>query len=389
MSMVQPLIGWVGIASLVGAASYAILAFFATLVWQSRSATASSRRSPAVTVLMPLCGAQPNLYERLRLFCQQNHSEYQIVFGVRDLTDPALPLVERLMAEFPSLPIDCVVNPQQHGSIRKIRDLMAMLPRARHDVLSIADSNLIVGQDYLATVSAPLLDHKVGLVTCLYRGVPTQEICSRLSAMSINEWYVPSMLFARLFGYRSYISCHSLCVRRTALQSIGGRQASAIPLTLESWLRKLIRELGQRVVLSPYVLKMQRQAPNLESLARQQLHWMRRIRALQPCSFPFLFITFTSPVALLGIALSATQPVLFTFAEALFQTTILVRLALHFANRLRGDRPGVHEFWLLPLQDFLMVWAWGRAVLTLRLNSGAATRELPRAPTATIPFGRE
>jgi ceramide glucosyltransferase len=389
MSIVQPLIGWVGIASLVGAASYAILALFATLVWQTRSKTSSARRSPAVTVLMPLCGAQPNLYERLRLFCQQNHPEYQIVFGVRDLADPALHVVERLMAEFPSLPIDFIVNPQQHGSIRKLRDLMAMLPRARHDVLAIADSNLIVGQDYLATVSAPLLDHNVGLVTCLYRGVPTQEICSRLSAMSVNEWYVPSVLLARLFGYRSYVSCHSLCLRRTALQSIDGRQASTIRLTVEHRLRRVIRELGQRVALSPYMPKMQRHAPNVESLARHELRRLRRIRALQPRSFPFLFITFSAPVALIGIALSATQPVLSTLAEALFQTTVLARLALHFANRLRGDRPPVHEFWLLPMQDFLMCWAWGRALFTLRLNSGTAMSALPRAPTATIPFRRE
>jgi hypothetical protein len=75
MSIVQPLIGCLGIASLVVAASYAVLALIAVLVWQIRSATPSLPRLPAVTVLMPLRGTQPNLYERLCSFCRQNHPE--------------------------------------------------------------------------------------------------------------------------------------------------------------------------------------------------------------------------------------------------------------------------------------------------------------------------
>src|ERR1700722_8411125 len=173
MSIVQPLIGCLGIASLVVAASYAVLALIALLVWQTRSATPSLPRLPAVTVLMLLRGVQPNLYERLCSFCRQNHPQYQIVFGVRDLTDPALSIVERLRTDFSSLPIDVVVNPQQHARNLKIGDLIALLARARHDVLAVADSNIFVGHDYLATVTSALLDPKVGLVTCLCRGVAT------------------------------------------------------------------------------------------------------------------------------------------------------------------------------------------------------------------------
>ena len=142
-------------------------------------------RDRPVTVLKPLCGAEPGLYDHLRSFCQQDHPDYQIVFGVRDPTDPALAVVERLVAEYPSLPIDVVVNPQQHGSNCKISNLINMVARARHDVLAMADSDTFVGPDYLTIVTAPLLDHNVGLVTCIYRGVPTQGIWSRLGAMYI------------------------------------------------------------------------------------------------------------------------------------------------------------------------------------------------------------
>jgi len=99
-------------------------------------------------------------------------------------------------------------------------------------------------------------------------------------------------------------------------------------------------------------------------------------------------MTFCVPLALLGVVLSAVQPSLSALAGALFQITALARLALHFVNRLLGERPGVREFWLLPVQDLLICWAWSRAFFALRVNSAVAMKRLARAPTASIPFRR-
>jgi ceramide glucosyltransferase len=368
MPLNHPLMESVGFASLVLAAAYAVLALVAVLVWQMRKAAPKPLRLRPVTVLKPLCGAEPGLYENLRSFCQQNHPEYQIVFGVRDMTDPALAVVDQLITEFPLLPIDVVVNPQQHGSNCKVSNLINMIVRARHDVLAISDSDTFVGCDYLATVTAPLLDPNVGLVTCLYRGVPTRGIWSRLSSMYINEWYVPSVLLAWLFGHRGYVSGQTLCVRRDTLQAIGGLRATASQLGENYRLGELIRGLGQRIVLSPYVLKVQHHEPNLDSLTQRELRWMRAIRVVRPLSFPFLFITFSFPLSVLGIALTASEPSISTTALALFQTTVMARLALHFVNRLLGNRPPIREFWLLPVRDLLICWAWGRSFFTTRVT---------------------
>lgn len=368
MLLTHPLLDIAGVASLVLAASYAVLALVAVLVWQMRRAPPCSLRPPPVTVLKPLCGAEPGLYEHLRSFCLQSHPEYQIVFGVRDLTDPALTVVERLIAEFPSLPIDVVVNPQQYGSNCKISNLINMLARARYDVLAMADSDTMVRHDYLSTVTAPLLDHSVGLVTCIYRGVPTRAIWSRVGAMYINEWYVPSVLLAWLFGYRGYVSGQTLCLRRDTLQAIGGLRAMANHLAEDYRLGALIRGLGLRIVLSPYVLDAQHHEPSLDSLMRHELRWMRTIRVLRPHSFPFLFITFSLPLAILGIVLTSAEPSFSTAAWILFQVTVIARLGLHLINRLRGDRPPVREFWLLPARDLLMCWAWGRSFFIARVT---------------------
>src|ERR1700722_12311147 len=219
MPLIHSLIAIVGLVSLAVAAGYATVVLIAVLVWRLRAHRPAAASLPArpVTILKPLCGAEPGLYQHLRSFCRQDYPEFQLVFGVSDPADPALAVVERLAGEFPLLRIDVVVNPQQHGSNRKNSNLINMLARARYDVLAIADSDTWVGSDYLAVVTAQLLDQNVGLVTCLYRDVPTGGIWSRLGAMYINDWYAPSVLLAWLFGYQGYVSGQTICLRRDTL----------------------------------------------------------------------------------------------------------------------------------------------------------------------------
>ena len=368
MPLVHPLMAIIGMASLGLAASYAVVTLIAVLVWQFRGVAAHSPQLRPVTVLTPLCGAEPGLYQHLRSFCQQNYPNYQLVFGVRDPADPALAVVERLVAEFPALPIDVVINPQQHGSNRKISNLINMIAAARHDLLAIADSDTFVEPDYLATVTAPLLDQNVGLVTCIYRDMPTQRVWSRLGAMYINEWYMPSVLLTWLFGYQGYASGQTLCLRRDTLQAIGGLATTANHLADDYQLGTLVRGLGLRIVLSPTVVMAEHHEPTFESLTRHELRWMRTIRVLRPRSFRFMFLTFSVPLAIIGISLTATEPALSAAAWALFRTAVVARLGLHFVHRLRGNRPVFSDFWLLPARELLICWIWCCSFFTSRVT---------------------
>src|SRR5882762_11662447 len=141
MPSIQALMTVVGFVCLGLAAGYAVVTVVAVLVWRMQRRPNQARSMPPVTVLKPLCGAEPGLHEHLRSFCRQNYADFQIVFGVRDADDPACAVVRRLMAEFPSVPIELVINPQLHGSNLKISNLINMLPYAHHDVLVMADSD--------------------------------------------------------------------------------------------------------------------------------------------------------------------------------------------------------------------------------------------------------
>ena len=373
MSMIRYLLAIFGLAAMAFAALHAMLALAAVVIWRLRRLAIRTprlprpTRLPAVTLLKPLCGAEPGLYRHLRSFCLQDYPQFQIVFGARDPADPALGVAAQLAAEFPALAIDIVVNPQQHGANGKTSNLINMMARARHDLLVIADSDTSVRPDYLTTVTAPLLDAAVGLVTSTYHDVPTPLVWSRLGAMYINEWYMPSVLMAWLFGFQGYASGQTLCLRRYTLDAIGGLAAIADHLADDYRLCELIRARGLRVVLSAADVQAEHHEPGFGSLLHHELRWMRTIRVLRPRSFSMMFVTFTLPVAAIGLALSAAEPAVWVAATALFWSALAARLGLHFVPRLRGDRSLLSDIWLLPARDLLMLWVWCRSLLGSRV----------------------
>ena len=369
MNILHALSSIVGLTALVIAAGFSVTALVAVVIW--RVCFVRKRRNPllqtlpadrAVTILKPLCGAEPGLYTHLRSFCLQRYPLFQIVFGVRDPADPALAVVERLVAEFPDLAIDVVVDPRLAGDNYKTSNLINMMQRARHGILVISDSDAVVGADYLSAVTAPLLDCDVGLVTCIYRGVPTKTVWSRLGAMYVNDWFIPSVLVAWLFGHRQFASGQTLCIRQDTLQAIGGLQALANHIADDFRLGELVRGVGQRIVLSTYEVEAEHHEPSADALLRHELRWMCTLHAVRPASFRWMFVTFTLPLAVIGLLLAGAGSGTVGVAWILFAMTVVARLALHFAQRVHGRGWQLFsDLWLVPARDVLLFWAWGRS----------------------------
>jgi ceramide glucosyltransferase len=357
----------IGFASLIAAAGYIVLAVIAALAGHLRRRARPAASLPPVTILKPLCGAEPGLHDNLRSFCTQHYPQFEVIFGVRDAADPACAVVARLRAEFASVPIRLVVDPMLHGSNRKVSNLINMLPYAQHEFLVMADSDARVDPGYLATVTAPLHDDGVGLVTCLYRAMPTGGIWSRLGAMYVNEWYMPLVMLSWLFGYRGYVSGQTLCMRHSTLRAIGGLEALANQLAEDHRLGQLVRAVNLRIELSPYVIGGEHHEFDLRSVTRHELRWMRTIRALKPRSFLGIFLTFSLPLGLLGLAMATDTTTASPVAWSLFAVGLGARTALHFVHRIRGQRSMLSDLWLLPLCDILILWVWLRSLFTSRI----------------------
>lgn len=351
---------------------YALLTLTAVVAWQLRRVLARAApptaECPPVTVLKPLCGAEPELYEHLRSFCEQDYPQFQIVFGVRDPADPAVEVAQRLQTEFPAIAINIVANAAQHGSNNKCSNLINMLTVARHDILVIADSDTRVRTDYLHTVTAPLQDPQVGLVTSTYRDAPTPLVWSRLGAMYINEWYMPSVLLTWLFGYRGYASGQTLCLRRATLEAVDGLRATANQLADDYRLGELIRGQQLRIVMSPAVVEANHHEPSLKALMHHEMRWLRTIRILRPRSYSMMFLSFFLPVASIGMLLCAAGTTIPTAAWALFAITLFARLSLHLVHRLSALRSAPRDLWLIPVRDLLLCWVWGRVFFASRIT---------------------
>jgi len=360
----------VGYASLVIAAGYSLVALIAALAWRSYVSRRRAAPSiqPAVTVLKPLCGAEPGLYERLRSFCQQDYAQFQVIFGALEPNDPALAVVARLIAEFPRLPIDVVANSQRHGHNNKSNNLINMLTVARHPLLLIADSDILVGPDYLATVTAPLQDERIGLVTCLSLDAPTPRLWSRLGAMYNNEWYFPSVMLAWLFGHQGYASGQTLCLRRTTLEAMGGLRAFADHLADDYRLGEKVRAQGLRILLSPYEIQAAHDEPDFASLNRHEVRWMRTLRVIKPLCLTMIFLTFSLLLAALALPLLAAAGGIHATGWILFGSTVVARLGLHLVYRPRSRRRWLADLFLVPVRDLLIFGVWFQSFFSRRVT---------------------
>ena len=350
---------WLSVLGTVLAAlamEYTIAAALAIRVGRAAGAWRTLTLPPA-TILKPLCGAEPALYEHLRSFCEQHYPSWQVVFGVRDPHDPALEVVHRLRSEFPQLDLQIAINSAQHGISSKVSNLVNMMPLARHDYIVIADSDIRVGPDYLERVIAPLLDERVGIVTCLYRGCPRPGFWSLLASIFINEWFVPSVRVLALSGSRAFAFGATIALRRATLARVGGFAVIADQLPDDYRLGELTRRVGLRTVLSEVEVETCVDEADLGELVRHQLRWLRTIRTVQPVGYALAGITFALPLAMIGSLLAGGSAA----TLAMVAVTVIARLMINSAPRNSHSLPG--QLGLAALGDLLgfVLFCWSFA----------------------------
>jgi ceramide glucosyltransferase len=254
----------------------------------------------AVSVLKPLHGDEPGLYENLRSFAEQDYPTGQIVLGVNDAEDGALPAAGALIRDLPGRDIALVVDPRTRGSNRKVANLENMLEAARHDVIVLADSDMRVERHYLATVIAPLRDPLTGVVTCLYKGVPNAGLWAQLGAMHINFWFLPGALVGEALGVGGGCFGATIAIRRETLDRIGGFERLRDELADDHRIGDEVRALGLSVVLSSYIVEARVTEPTFIALWRHELRWARTERSVAPAGFAGSILSHAVAIAVLG-----------------------------------------------------------------------------------------
>jgi ceramide glucosyltransferase len=302
-----------------------------------------------VTILKPLCGDEPALYSNLLSFCQQDYNgPVQIVFGVLDGADAAIPVVQRLIAQYPKRDLVLTIGQPKRSGNRKVASLQNLARHVRHDVVILADSDIRVDANYLSSLVAELSQPKVGLVTCLYRGGVAGGLCSRLAAMAIDYHFLPNVLVGLSTGLARPCFGSTIALRRGTLAAIGGFEAFTRHLADDYAIGAAVRRLGLAVRVSTLVVDHTCNERDFGELLRHELRWARTIRAVDIWGFAGSIITYPVPLALLGAGLIG-----FTAPAA---GALAIAIASRLVLQVRVDqvvRSSSGRWWLGPLRDTL------------------------------------
>ncbi len=337
----------VAILALCGIAYY-LVSLYAVWAFLRRKYPIAVALTPPISILKPLRGADPRAYECFRSHCLQDYPDYELIFGVSEADDSAVPLIQRLMQEFPERRIRLVICPQALGANRKVSNLIQMLPEARHAVLLINDSDIRVPRDYLRRVVAPLADPAVGLCTALYRGIPGRTIWSKLEALSIAD-FVGSVLIAHRFAPSFHYGFGStLCLRRDALDKTGGFERLADYLADDHQLGTNLVAAGYRVFLSDVIVETALPDYDLRGFWNHQLRWARTVRDASPRGYVGMLLALGVEWAALAVIISgaAVWSLALFFAAALLRLDAVLAVALFVTH----DHSIWRRIWLVPLR---------------------------------------
>jgi ceramide glucosyltransferase len=362
--MVARTLLFLALAGLLSSAIYLLLALIAAIRFRfALPETASSGEGeallPPVTVLKPLHGMEPLLEQSLESFFRQDYPTFELIFGARNGSDPALEVVEALRQKHPDIKTRIILSGEPAYPNAKVYTLVKMLAAASYPYVVISDSDVRVASDFLKQVVCPLLDANVGLVTCIYRGVPTGGLWSRLEALGMSVEMSSGVLVAELLEGMKFALGPAMATRKDILAELGGMEVLGAYCSDDFVLGQLTHAAGKRVVLSHHVIDHVALHQSARASLLHQVRWMKSTRFSRPLGHVGTVMTFAMPFGLLGLAagLAAGSA---SLGCGLLSLAILNRVVQSIAvgwGVVRDPR-SLRFCWLYPARDLLGFLLW-------------------------------
>ncbi len=321
--------------------------------------------APGLSILKSLKGLDPGMLAAFRSHCRQQYGgEFELLFGVSALDDPAADAVRALAGEFPGHSIQLIECPEQLGANGKVSTLVQLARHARFEILLINDSDITVGPHYLEGIArcfAPAAEDEgkaaAGLTTALYRGRAHGTLGSRLEALGIATDFIPGVLLSKwIEGGLHYGLGATLAVRREALEKAGGLLALADQLADDYEMGARVARAGYRVALSAEVVETSVPAYDWRGFCDHQLRWLRTVRDARPGGYAGLVFTHGLVWAMTNLLLCEASAA----SLALLAASLLLRMAQAavLSAIVLEDRTLLADLWLLPLRDAVALGLW-------------------------------
>ena len=315
--------------------------------------------APPVSLFKPLHGSEPDLEPHLQSFFEQEYPKFEIIFCARSEQDPGLEVARRVAARYPAIRSKFLCSGSAPYANAKVWSLERMQSVAAHRFFVISDSDVSVTPDYLRAVMAPFADDRVGMVTCLYRGVAGSSFWSQLEAVGMSVEMSAGVLVAEMLEGMKFALGPTMVVRRESLDEAGGFRAIGPYHADDFMLGNRISAAGQRVVLSTHTIDHHVLNSSFLPSVLHQIRWMKSTRFSRPKGHFGTALTFSMPYGLLaaGVALAFHRPLL---GAVLLLWSWASRVALGaLVGRLAVDEPRLLRSALLyPLRDLLGFCYW-------------------------------
>ena len=340
--------------------------------------------TPAVSLLKPVRSVDFGSYENFASFCRLDYPEYEILFGVNDNADPAVPLIQRLIAEFPQRKIRLLIGSEELGANRKVNKLARLAREAQHDILALTDGDVRVGPRYLREVVAPFADDKVGAVTSFYRAIAERNLGAELEAVGAASDFFAGVLMANWMEGITFGLGASIVTTKHWLAQIGGFEAIADMHSDDYELGHRIAKAGGKVLLSRETVWTMYPAQTPRGFWQHQVRWARTVRLCRPLSYAGLIFTHGLPWALLAALLAPTQWI----AAAYLLAYLGLRLVMAWTVGVWGVRDEVlrSKLWLVPFRDAIHFAVWLASLASNRIHWGG--EEFIMRKGQLVPTGR-
>jgi ceramide glucosyltransferase len=335
---------------------YALATLAALRFFRRERARNLANYTPPVSLLKPVRGLDFGSHENFASFCRQDYGDYEILFAVNDELDPATPLIQRIIGEFPGRQIRLLVDAEHLGTNRKVNKLARLAREAQHEVLVLTDGDVRVGPTYLREVVAPLANRKNGAVTSFYRGIAEKSLWAELEAVGASSDFFAGVLMAGWTEGIRFALGASIATTKEWLGKMGGFEGIADTLADDYELGNRIAKAGGEVVLSREVVWTMYPAQTLRSFWDHQVRWARTVRLCRPLSYAGLLFTQGLPWVLLAAIVAPARWI----ALAYLLAYLILRFSMAWTVGIWGVEDEVlrRRLWLVPLRDAIHFVIW-------------------------------
>lgn len=353
MAIHPHLIEWFVSVGAIISLLYYLAALFSAWRYFRRRHAQDPDFSPPVSILKPVRGLDREAYANFASFCELDYPEYELLFGVSDPEDPVVPVIQKLIQDYPERSIRLLVGSRCKGWNSKVSKLCRLSREARYPILVISDSDIRVRPDYLRAVVSPFRNPNVGAVTCMYHMKPEPKLGSEVEAVGLTSDFLASVIVARQLEGVKFALGATMAVTTERLKQIGGFEAIADCFSDDFELGSRIAARGYDVELIPYTVATLSPSQGALDAVKHQLRWAVGVRHSRPWGQLGRLLTQSLPWVVAATAVQHTWEGTAGFLGAY----LVLRMAVAWTVGVWGLKDPLlrRKLWLVPVWDALAV----------------------------------